>query len=405
MSRKQTTLDRILGHLDDLDNVNLTALVQRLARERRLLETVLHTIQDGILVIDTSGIIQYANEAAGQLIGFNPEDVGKAVLWKMVPDLARSLDFSVKGTLSATEEGQVISREIELSYPDHRIVRLLMVPLFEHVATSEQGFAIILSDITESRESTEELIENERVTSIMNLAAGVAHELGNPLNSLNIHLQLMKRKMEAAQTPEDIQRLSKSLDVCLGEVGRLDGIIENFLDAVRPREPDFQELSLLSILEEVLTVQEEELANLNLEINIQSDDLMPPVLADKQQLFQVFFNIIKNAAEATEAGGQIDIRASKDDTHVFIQFKDTGSGIEAGELSKVFQPYYTTKSSGHGIGMMIVQRILRSHGAKIGIDSKPGVGTAVTLQFLRKGPRRKLLHVDSETVPEDHKIS
>ena len=211
--------------------------------------------------------------------------------------------------------------------------------------------------------------------------------------------------MEAAQTPEDIQRLSKSLDVCLGEVGRLDGIIENFLDAVRPREPDFQELSLLSILEEVLTVQEEELANLNLEINIQSDDLMPPVLADKQQLFQVFFNIIKNAAEATEAGGQIDIRASKDDTHVFIQFKDTGSGIEAGELSKVFQPYYTTKSSGHGIGMMIVQRILRSHGAKIGIDSKPGVGTAVTLQFLRKGPRRKLLHVDSETVPEDHKIS
>ena len=323
----------------------------------------------------------------------------------MVPDLARSLDFSVKGTLSATEEGQVISREIELSYPDHRIVRLLMVPLFEHVATSEQGFAIILSDITESRESTEELIENERVTSIMNLAAGVAHELGNPLNSLNIHLQLMKRKMEAAQTPEDIQRLSKSLDVCLGEVGRLDGIIENFLDAVRPREPDFQELSLLSILEEVLTVQEEELANLNLEINIQSDDLMPPVLADKQQLFQVFFNIIKNAAEATEAGGQIDIRASKDDTHVFIQFKDTGSGIEAGELSKVFQPYYTTKSSGHGIGMMIVQRILRSHGAKIGIDSKPGVGTAVTLQFLRKGPRRKLLHVDSETVPEDHKIS
>ena len=107
MSRKQTTLDRILGHLDDLDNVNLTALVQRLARERRLLETVLHTIQDGILVIDTSGIIQYANEAAGQLIGFNPEDVGKAVLWKMVPDLARSLDFSVKGTLSATEEGQV----------------------------------------------------------------------------------------------------------------------------------------------------------------------------------------------------------------------------------------------------------------------------------------------------------
>ncbi|MEM7671944.1 MAG: ATP-binding protein [Verrucomicrobiota bacterium] len=393
--RKKSTLDRILGRLDDLDSANLAALVQRLARERRLLETVFNSIQDGVLVIDTTGIIQFANTAGAHLIGLKMPEVGKAVLWKMVPDLARSLDFAVIDE-TGPEETQVISREIELTYPDRRFVRLLMVPVFESVgAGDERGFAVILSDISEEKASTEELIENEKIASIMNLAAGVAHELGNPLNSLTIHLQLMERRLaelEEKGTPEaETKRLRKSLGICSSEVSRLDGIIENFLDAVRPRDAEMAELQIFDVLQEVLDLQEEELGDLGLEIDVAVPSEVPKILGDRQQIYQVLFNILKNAIEATERGGRIEIRSSHDDTYVFLQFRDTGAGIEADDLSKIFNPYFTTKTSGHGLGMMIVQRIMREHGAKIGIDSRPGIGTVVTLQFLRKGPRTRLL--------------
>ncbi|MGB0371380.1 MAG: two-component system sensor histidine kinase NtrB [Opitutales bacterium] len=393
--RKQSTLDRILGRLDDLDSANLAALVQRLARERRLLETVFNSIQDGVLVIDTAGIIQFANTAGAHLIGLRTSEIGKAVLWKMVPDLARSLDSAIIDE-TEPEESQVISREIELTYPDRRFVRLLMVPVLESVGADDQrGFAVILSDISEEKASTEELIENEKIASIMNLAAGVAHELGNPLNSLTIHLQLMERRLAALEekgAPEaETKRLRKSLGICSSEVTRLDGIIENFLDAVRPREADMAELQIFDVLQQVLDLQEEELGNLGLEVDVEVPSEVPKILGDRQQIHQVLFNVLKNGMEATERGGHIVIRASHDDTYVFLQFRDTGVGIEADDLAKVFNPYFTTKSSGHGLGMMIVQRIMREHGAKIGIDSRPGVGTVVTLQFLRKGPRTRLL--------------
>ena len=393
--RKQSTLDRILGRLDDLDSANLTALVQRLARERRLLETVFNSIQDGVLVIDTAGIIQFANTAGAHLIGLKTSEIGKAVLWKMVPDLARSIDFSIIDE-NDLEDAQVISREIELTYPDRRFVRLLMVPVLESVmADNRHGFAIILSDISEEKASTEELIESEKIASIMNLAAGVAHELGNPLNSLTIHLQLMERRLKALEETKGVESetksLHKSLNICSTEVKRLDGIIEHFLDAVSPKEADMMELQIFDVLQEVLDLQEEELGNLGLEVDVELPPRLPKILGDRQQLYQVLFNVLKNGMEATERGGRIEIRARHDDTFVFLQFCDTGSGIEADDLSKVFNPYFTTKSDGHGIGMMIVQRILREHGAQIGIDSRPGVGTVVTLQFLRKGPRTRLL--------------
>lgn len=390
-AKRNSGLDKILGRVEDLDSVNLGILVQRLAKERRLQETVFNTIQDGILVIDTDGLVQYSNEAARGMIGLKKADVGVARLWKMMPDLARSIDLENLEEKKASSS-PVLSREVELNYPEHRFVRLYMVPIDAQVGQHDSGgYVVVLSDITEDKISMEETIENERVSSIMRLAAGVAHELGNPLNSLTIHLQLIERKLKRLKLQGEGEKLAESLQVCQGEVQRLDGIITHFLEAVRPQKPEMNELNLVDLAEEVLRFQEAELSDRKIDVNVEVNESIPLILGDRGQVKQVFFNLIKNAMEAMSPGGRLKILTRSDDEFVYIQFIDTGSGIAEADLSRVFQAYYTTKKEGNGLGMMIVQRIMRDHGGQIGIESREGTGTVITLQFPQRHRRTRML--------------
>jgi PAS domain S-box-containing protein len=381
-AKKHSSLDKILGRLDQLDEASLHNLVQRLARERALLELVFNTLQDGVLVIDASGVIEYANEAAARLIGLKDPAAGES-LWRLVPGLHDSL---------ATEAGAspLVTREFELTYPSPRVVRLYMVP-FADGDNGGRRNAIILSDITTEKKSTAELIENERVSSILLLAAGVAHELGNPLNSLTIHLQLIERKLKKLNASKETRSLEDSIKVCRDEVTRLDGIIKNFLEAIRPRPPDLAELYLPAVLEEVLRFQARELADRGIKVEVEMPRGTPAIMADRDQLKQVFFNLIKNAMEAMQPGGRLSLRLRDDDDSVYVAIADTGSGIKTEDLAKLFQPYHTTKVSGHGLGLMIVQRIIRDHGGHVAIESKEGVGTVITLQFPQKHRRVRML--------------
>ena len=388
--KKHTSLDRVLGRLDTLDAVNLTNLVQRLAREHGLFEDIFNTLQEGILVIGENGEIEYANLSAHRLIGLKTDDLTGSVLWRLVPGLRPSIETSFD---DAAHDLPVVAREIELSYPEPRVVRLYMVPFKGEGRDSARRFAVILSDITREKQSTEDRIESERTSSILLLAAGVAHELGNPLNSLTIHLQLIERKLKKLKAVKDKEAvaLAESIRVCQTEVSRLDGIITNFLEAIRPRPPDLAETNLTDVLDEVLRFQQRELEDRGIEVEAETSSDLPVVMADRNQLKQVFFNLTKNAMEAMSPGGKLRIRARSDDDNVYLLFGDTGAGIKQEDLGKLFQPYHTTKTGGHGLGLMIVQRILREHGGQVGIESKEGVGTLVTLQFPQKNRRVKLL--------------
>ena len=393
MPQKKSSLDRILGNLEDLDSANLPQVVQRLMRERRLLETVFNTIRDGILVIDENGIVQYANTQGSKLIGMREDQVGKQVLWKLVPDLHRSLEGT---TFQTDDEDSFISREIELTYPEERLVRLYMVPLAEGSGGPRlRNLAIILTDITKERLSTEQLIESEKVNSVLLLASGVAHELGNPLNSLTIHLQLMERKLKKLGADKSMEKLLASVEVCTGEVQRLDGIITHFLEAVRPAPPDFKELNLPSLLNEALDGQGVEFQDRSIQVDIEFQEKNPVIQGDGDQIKQVFFNLFKNSLEAMQKGDRLKIVCRGDDDCIYLQFADTGIGIAEADISKVFLPYFSTKEKGHGLGMMIIQRILREHGGRIGVDSKTGMGTVVSLQFPRKYRRTRLLENDT----------
>jgi len=386
--RKHSSLDRVLGRLDSLDSVNLANLVQRLARERGLFEAIFNTINEGILVINADGVIEYANEAAGRLIGLPEPELTGATLWRLVPDLRPSLEAARGGGAAVP----VVAREIELTYPQARTVRLYMVPFqIEGQREEARRFAIILTDITGEKQTTERLIEDERISSVLLLAAGVAHELGNPLNSLTIHLQLIDRQLKKLKGAREAAALVKSIGVCRQEVTRLDGIITNFLEAIRPRPPDLAETNVVDVLDEVLRFEAVELANRGVVVEAETQDRLPPILADRNQLKQVFFNLIANAIEAMEPGGKLKIKSRADDESVYLMFGDSGRGIRQEDFPRLFEPYHTTKPGGHGLGLMIVQRIMRQHGGQVGIESKEGVGTVVTLTFPQRHRRVRLL--------------
>jgi len=304
-----------------------------------------------------------------------------------VPGLRSSLGIALDDEATMP----VVTREFELAYPEPRTVQLYMVPFTGEQTASGRRFAVILSDITRTKQNTEERIENERTSSILLLAAGVAHELGNPLNSLTIHLQLINRKLKKLKEHKDIDSVAESVRICEGEVKRLDGIITNFLEAIRPQPPDLAELNLSDVLAEVLAFQQRELSDREIRVEAETRDDLPLVMADRNQVKQIFFNLIKNAVEAMQPGGRLRIKARIDDDMVYLAFGDSGSGIKQEELTRLFQPYHTTKVGGHGLGLMVVQRIMRQHGGQIGIDSKEGVGTVVTLQFPRKDRRVRML--------------
>ena len=389
--KKNSSLDRVLGRVDTLDSVSLANLVQRLARERGLFEDIFNTLQEGVLVISADGRIEYANSSAQKLIGLGDEDLSGQTLWRLVPGLRASLEPAIGG--EGVSALPVVAREFELTYPEPRSVRLYMVPFRGEGRGAPRRFAVILSDITREKQTTEARIESERTSSILLLAAGVAHELGNPLNSLTIHLQLIERRLKKLKSmrDKDAAALSDSIAVCQEEVRRLDGIITNFLEAIRPRPPDLVEVRLPEILDEVLRFQQRELVDRGIHIEAETSADLPVIMADRNQLKQVFFNIMKNAVDAMQPGGQLRIRSRADDDNVYLLFGDTGAGIKQDDLVRLFQPYHTTKPGGHGLGLMIVQRIMRDHGGQIGIESKEEVGTIVTLQFPRKDRRVRML--------------
>ena len=391
--KKPSSLERMLERLETLDAPTLATLAQRLGRERGLFERVFNVLQEGVLVVDADGEIAYANAAAHRLLGLREADSAAPTLWRLVPGLRAIL-------ASALANASSLTREIELSYPEPRAVRLYLVPFDAPGASTTPAltgearrFAVVLTDVTRDKLDTDQRIESERVASIVLLAAGVAHELGNPLNSLTIQLQLVERRLRKLRglDKKDAAGLADSLRVCQDEVARLDGIIANFLQAIRPRPPDLADTRLTDVLAEVLNFQERELADRGIQVEFATAADLPLVRADRDQVKQVFFNVIKNAAEAMRPGGRLRIAARADEEHLLLAFADTGSGIKPENLARLFEPYHTTKPGGHGLGMMVVQRILREHGGQIVVESDPGRGTTVTLQFPLKQRRVRLL--------------
>jgi signal transduction histidine kinase len=212
------------------------------------------------------------------------------------------------------------------------------------------------------------------------LAAGVAHEIGNPLNSLHIHLQLMERSVQKLDDSAKAE-LQQSIDVARSEVNRLDSIVTQFLRAIRPSRPQLRPENLNTVIEEAVRFFAPEIEDRDIVVEQELRSDLPLLQLDRDQMKQAFYNVLRNSLEAMQRHGTLHIHTDMDDTHVLIRFVDTGSGMTAGNLSHVFEPYFTTKPSGTGLGLLIVRRIVREHGGELSIESSQGKGLALTIRL------------------------
>lgn len=383
--------DRLVARIDKLDPESLQAQMLRLAQERGFLETIFQTIQEGVVVIDNDGRLLYANRAAEKLAGFDYVRMkGRSIL-----RFLREWDWEHLLDLPASESGwaRMVTREIEISYPEHRFISVYAVPLNE-AGLVEKGVLVILRDVTRDRRQEASALESERSNAVKLLAAGVAHEIGNPLNALTIHLQLLTR--ELCDLPEETRKpLEELVDVARTEVERLDTIITQFLRAIRPSKPVLMPELPTEVLQETLRLLKTEFENRRIAVSVDIPDAVPTVHLDRSQIKQVFFNVIKNALEAMPDGGSLKIVFSVGDVYVNIAFIDTGNGIPKSEIGRVFEPYHTTKAKGNGLGLMIVQRIIEDHGGEIELASKPGAGTCFKIRLPRSERRVRLLNTGS----------
>lgn len=365
---KEQALGRLLAKINHLDHATLVSLVRKFYRQRNVFEKVINVIRDGIVMIDQGGRILLVNNVAEELL--NVRNLRNMVLWKCAPEILQQID------LGQIQEKSIVG-EIHLSYPTERVLRFYSVPF---IAEKESQVICIFSDITQALEQKKKELEEERTNSILLLSAGVAHEIGNPLNSINLQLELMQTFIQE----QNFEEISESVAVCRKEVERLHGIIKNFLQAVQPVAPNFSDAHLLELLNFVIKFLSPELDNAGVRICLTVDGDVPIVLADGDQMKQVFFNIIKNAMEAMTHKKCLSIGVSSDDDFVILKFTDTGVGISTERLGKVFEPFCTSKKHGTGLGMFIVQRILRNHHATIAIESEANMGTTITIKFPRK---------------------
>ncbi len=385
-------LDKLIERIGLVQPGEVQNYLVEIAREKGFLETIFNTILEGVIVTDPKGRIIYLNRAACGFFGLE----AASNLGRPLGDVIRGLDWDSLGGVS----GEVVNRDLEVFYPENRFLNFYVVPLMSDEADGEKrelvGGAIILRDITQTRRATQETIETERFSALTLLAAGVAHEIGNPLNSLDIHLQLMQRQLRKLPAKNRVG-LEDSVKVARGEVARLDHIITQFLRAIRPQPLELRPANLNGIVEESLLFLKAEIQDRDILVETELDKKLPPLDLDSDQIKQAFYNVSRNAFQAMKSGGILRIRTFADETHVNVSFADTGGGIPPEHIGRMFEPYFTTKSGGNGLGLLIVRRIVRAHGGEVVLESAPGRGLTLTIRLPRADRRVRFLEQGAPT--------
>ncbi|MEW5803330.1 MAG: ATP-binding protein [bacterium] len=224
------------------------------------------------------------------------------------------------------------------------------------------------------RKTQEQLIQSSRLSALGQLAAGVAHEIRNPLTSIRILIHALMEKL----SPEDIRR--EDIEVIENEIERINQIIKQFLDFARPRKPKMEGVDINKLILDTLLLLSHEL--MEQEVYIEKELLPLPCLpADREQIRQIFLNLILNAVQAMPGGGRLKVSTAQKDSLVIVSFQDEGKGIPDDIKEKLFEPFFTTKEEGIGLGLSITRRIVEDHRGKIEVESAEGEGTTFSIML------------------------
>jgi PAS domain S-box-containing protein len=327
-------------------------------------QSILRSITSGVLTVGPDGSVATANPAAERMLGMSE--------FEMVPKPIGSL-FRIDGGL-AGDVAKVLAGRLPLSLRDATLVTAAGKELHVQVSTSRMravggkvlGAVVGLEDVSDIRALTDQLIRADRLAAMGELTAGVAHEVRNPLGVIRASVQLLE---DARGDPE---RTHEAAEVIKQEIDRLDRVIKALLDFGRPSKPTLVHTDLNDLLRDVVLFTNRFAKQSGVVIAEEWDPDLPPVHGDPDQLKQVFLNLVTNAVQAmgTE-GGTISITTRGVGEYVAVSVADTGPGIAAADLPKVFDPFFTKRAEGTGLGLTIVHRIIDEHEGHIEVGSGP----------------------------------
>jgi PAS domain S-box-containing protein len=390
--------NRALKKINKLTGEQVQDLLLFAVEELSRLETVLDSITQGILVCDTNHHLLIANKYASRLLPLTYTELGIDPIWTIVRD-ERVAEFLEIALLNGD---RVEGKECDINVKGFdRLLSFSVLPLVQDHRVN--GSLIHVEDITEKRSREARLRRAENLASLTTLAAGVAHEIKNPLGSISIHIQLLQKAITAdgeffekegddrirAKAAGARQIYDKYFAVINEEMDRLNRIVVDFLFAVRPMDLEFREGDINALIRELTEFVSYELDQTRIECVLELGNDIPPVSMDERFMKQALLNLIKNAQAAMPEGGTLTIRTERVDSELRISVSDTGIGIGEENLSKIFEPYFTTKETGSGLGLTLVYKIVREHRGEITVKSREGEGAcfSIGLPILQKETR------------------
>ena len=339
-----------------------------LSRVQAFSDNLVENMPMGLVAMDRESRIIAFNQTAefvlrktaGEVIGQMAEDV----LPEACRDLLRTLAV----------EKQIIAKEIDCFLTDGRTIPLEVIATVLEEEDGARGAVVLFRDITEIKQLKKEIAQSQRLASLGSLAAGVAHEIRNPLSSIKGFATYFKERYR--DNPDD----SQTADIMVQEVDRLNRVIGQLLDYARPMTMNRRETAIQTVIQHALRMIESQAREKGVVIQTELQADVVAVLIDPDRIKQVFLNLYLNAIGAMEGGGILSVALlSMTDRRIRIEVRDTGVGIDPQDLDRIFDPYFTTKSSGTGLGLAIVQKIIEAHRGEIQVASTPGLGTTVSV--------------------------
>ena len=362
--------------------VEKVRLQKELIETKNFLESIIEKAGDAISVVDLEGKVLYWNEGAERIYGYTKGQVlGKKLSDFLYPQDEKSRDDEkrlMEGLMARVKDGEVIPNvEVKRLTRDQKeiLISMTISPL-KDAEGKIIGASRICKDVTHLKKAEERLILAERLSSLGELTAGVAHELRNPLAGIKINTQVLSRKQDLTEME---RRLLESTQEGIEKIQK---IVDDMLHFAKPRASHFKEEALNEVVDKSLAILQARFKKGHISAVFDRGEGLPSVRIDIHQIQQVLINLMLNAIQAMEKGGTLTIRTFLEGGGaVGVEIRDTGVGIPLPYLKKVFDPFFTTKSEGTGLGLSISLKILENHGATIDVVSKEGEGACFTIHF------------------------
>lgn len=359
------------------------------ARDEDNLRAVLDGMVDGLITIGEEGLIQSFNRAAERMFGYTaPEVLGRNVTLLMPEAHSRDHDEYIRSFIRTRQSRIIgIGREVEGLRKDGTVLPLSLA-VSEAWAGGRRLFVGNIRDLTHERRMREQLYQAEKFSAIGELVAGIAHEIGGPLSVISGSAEFLREGIEEA----DPRR--KDVEGIIRECEAVAHLMRRLLDFSRPGRIELQPVDLNESLRNIFSLVRKQISKDNIDVKLDLQVNLPPIMGDPNHLEQVFMNMVLNARNAMPRGGRLTISSYVAETAredgrrcVCVEFEDTGEGIPHENLERIFEPYFTTRKPGKGtgLGLAICRRIVNDHQGAIKVRSEVGMGATFTISLCSVG--------------------